>query len=210
MPNLRVKVTAEDIAEAEQSASMKCVVAQAIRRTFPGATKVDVDIQTIRWSQDGERIVYMTPYSVQGYIVAFDAGDTIQPFGFGLHHSSRIPAVRQRTKTPAGKAIDNKRTTARQAAAKRVKVEQASKVEQATARQVEEARNAEEQAVADLAAVKAAYAGEVKNAERNGGRAAPPRIVKSTTRKHGIKALRINQPAKPAGTVYKGPLDDPT
>ena len=208
MSNLRVRVTAEDIADAEQSASMKCVVAQAIRRTFPGATKVDVDIQTIRWSQDGERIVYMTPYSVQGYIVAFDAGDTIQPFGFGLHHSSRIPAVRQRTKTPAGKAIDNQRAAAKNAAARRKKVEEKAAVKQATPHQVAEARSAEEQAAEDLAAVKAAYAGEVQNEKATGGRAAPPRIVKSTTRKHGIKALRINQPAKPPGTVYEGPLDD--
>src|SRR6185503_2198742 len=115
---IRVQVTESDIKRAVKSNSMHCVVAQAIARTVPGASRIDVDLQSIRWSQDGERHIYLTPYSVQGYVIGFDAGDEIQPFTFALDSRRRVITKKQ-VSTAAGKkvqkAANEKRAAARNA-----------------------------------------------------------------------------------------------
>jgi hypothetical protein len=94
-PRFTVKVTEEDIDRAIRSDSYNCVVAQAVARAIPNAHHIEVDTQLIRFTHGtGERYGYLTPYSVQGYVVAFDAGDPIRPFEFQLRNGM---VIRRRT-----------------------------------------------------------------------------------------------------------------
>ena len=56
----KVEVTEEDISKAQRNNSYKCVVAQAIARTIPDATRIEVDTQAIRFTraETGERWLY--------------------------------------------------------------------------------------------------------------------------------------------------------
>jgi hypothetical protein len=58
------------------------MVADAVKRAFPNAIRIRVDLQTIRWTDPvkQERYIYLTPAQAQQYIIAFDAGDP-QPSG---------------------------------------------------------------------------------------------------------------------------------
>ena len=190
---LRVQVTEADIAKAEQNKSMKCVVAQALRRSIPGATRVDVDVQSIRWTgADGVRYVYLTPYPVQGYVVAFDAGDVIHPFTFTLDPRSRIPVKRQ-VRTAAGTAVS--RANGRVQGAKQKRARVAAKVENGEAPAVQLKKVDREVAAEQesYSAVKAAYEGQKQVVTSGEGRHAVPRIGRSSVRRHGIRVLRINQ-----------------
>jgi hypothetical protein len=86
-----IRVTQENIDRAIQNCSSRCVVADALREAVPNAVRVRVDIQTIRWSdpQKQLRYIYLTPARIQQYIIAFDAGDPIEPFQFRLSHQGR-------------------------------------------------------------------------------------------------------------------------
>jgi hypothetical protein len=61
--------------------------------------------------------VYVTSHAVQGYVVAFDAGEPIEPFTFRLDKRRRLH-VRRRVLAPAGKAAINAAGRARRVAAK--------------------------------------------------------------------------------------------
>lgn len=75
------EVTREDIEAATRRNSSRCAVATAIQHALPQASRVLVDMQTIRFTVDNEvRLVYLTPQEAQQYIIAFDAGDPIKPF----------------------------------------------------------------------------------------------------------------------------------
>ena len=91
---------------------------------MPSATYIDVDTQAIRFTLDGERLLYLTPYVVQGYIIAFDAGEKIEPFQFQLRDPKRIT----RRKSAAGKAANKAADQARGAAQKRAKLDTSTKV----------------------------------------------------------------------------------
>lgn len=81
-------VTQLDIDEGVRNNSHYCIVSTAIGRVVPEALRIIVDAQTIRFTVPDEsrrwRLVYLTPRSVRDYIIAFDAGDEIEPFGFVL------------------------------------------------------------------------------------------------------------------------------
>jgi hypothetical protein len=189
---INVEVTERDIERAHKNDSYTCVVAQALARTVPDATRIEVDTQAIRFTCSGTRYLYLTPYAVQGYVVGFDAGDPIQPFSFQL----RDPKVlRRRVNTEAGKAIDRARTRQKRAEASAAPREgrggkppvAASKKAATGAPQADE-----------LEAVKAAYADAQKTRKvANGGegRRAPPRVFKKKMRLYGHRLLRINQEA---------------
>jgi hypothetical protein len=190
---IRVQVTEGDIARAEQKNSMRCVVAQALARTIPDASRIDVDIQSIRWSAGGERHVYLTPYAVQGYVVAFDAGDQIEPFSFSLDSRKRMP-VKKQTKTAVGTAIS--RANGRSQAARKKRERVAAKVEakEATPELLEEVTAEVDKADRELASVKAAYEGQRQVVLTGEGRAnAVPRVHRTSTRTYGHRVLRVNQ-----------------
>ena len=197
-----VDVTQEDIDKAIQNDSSKCVVAQAIARTVPTAHRISVDIQTVRFTDSrGVRRVYLTPTAVEQYIIAFDAGDTIEPFGFGLYDSQRVNVPR-RTKTTAGKKRDAAGQKAKKTAERVAALEadpNASPAVEAVAKEKLAAAQAEK------AAVFAETSGQVALpplAERlgepeEGTRGNRPRGIKkgagSNDREYGHRRLRINQ-----------------
>lgn len=110
MTMITLEAIQSDIDRAVQNNSSRCVIAQAIVRSIPTAKRVEVDMQTIRWTQDGERIVYITPYAVQDYLIAFDAGDKIEPFKFKLNREQRMTSPLMKRNAAALKvmAADNK------------------------------------------------------------------------------------------------------
>lgn len=212
---IRIQITEQDIAKATQNNSMRCVVAQAIARTIPTASRIDVDLQTIRWSQDGVRNVWLTPYTVSGYVIAFDAGDTIEPFTFMLDPRRRVP-VKQQRKTKAGSDISTAAGRKRRLARKVTQLELAAKgetdppptkgqravaVEQLPAVREEAAKAAQLEAE-----TRAAHEGQ-KQTERvnlqpegvnpNIGDKVhtdpPRRTIRTSERHYGMRVLRVNQ-----------------
>jgi hypothetical protein len=168
-----IEVGEEDIAKAHKNDSYKCVVAQSIARTIPDASNIDVDIQSIRFTRQGERFVYLTPYAVQGYVVAFDAGEEITSFAFQLRDPRKVARRRQ---TEAGRVITR--------TAKRVQRAQKKGDVLASAK-----------ARTELEAVKAAYVGAPRGteAQQEGEGKTPPRVFKKRRRAYGHRMLRINQ-----------------
>ena len=73
----RITVTRALIEEAVPHDSGHCMVADAIRDQVPGAHRIAVDLQTIRWSDTkaGKRYIFFTPPVVQRALLAFDQGD---------------------------------------------------------------------------------------------------------------------------------------
>lgn len=172
---ITIEVTERDIERAIRNDSYTCVVAQAIARTIPEATRIEVDTQAIRFSVPGERRLYLTPYVVSGYVIAFDAGDPIEPFKFQL----RDPKVVARNKlTEAGKAVKRAQVRASRAKKKEAPATVTTKLDQ------------------EVESVKAAYEGVAKS-ERT-GRKAPPRVFKKKKRAYGHRVLRINEDAAQA------------
>lgn len=93
---LEVSVTSEDIARATRRDSRNCMIAEAIKATYPGALKILVDIQTIRWSdpKTGKRYAGLTPPKVAQALVDFDQGREVAPFQFTIR---AVQTVKMRT-----------------------------------------------------------------------------------------------------------------
>jgi hypothetical protein len=168
-----ITITEKDIERAHRNNSYKCVVAQAIARTLPDAHHIEVDTQTIRFTDRHERKAFLTPYAVQGYVVAFDAGDQIVPFSFQLRNP--VP-VRQPKMTAGGKLAHQASVRARRRARK-------------------SGSNATVAAREAYAAVKAAHPGPTNESTNAPARPAPPRVFKTKQRTYGMRVLRINQQA---------------
>ena len=175
---INVEVTEADIERAHKNDSYRCVVAQAVARTVPSATNIEVDTQTVRFTVDGERRIYLTPYAVQGYVIAFDAGDPIESFSFQLRDPRR---ARRRVKTEAGKKAERAANRARRAA----RVDTPAKVST-------EEPNEREAAKAAYAEARKANPGPTYKSE---GPHAPPRVFKRKRRSYGQRLLRINAEA---------------
>lgn len=94
-----IKVTDRHITLAVPEHSSKCMVAEGMKDSIPGATKLHVDMQTLRYTDDkGVRRTYLTPSSVQSALVRFDAGDPVEPFAFHLPQVIHINKPTQQTK----------------------------------------------------------------------------------------------------------------
>jgi hypothetical protein len=198
----QVTVTDSDIAKAFQSDSAKCVVASALARTLPEITRIEVDTQTIRYTDGaGLRHVFLTPYAVHGYIIAFDAGDDIEPFVFRLWHEREVVTKRQ-VATDAGKlrrAASEKVRREGKALAKaeaKAKTPALPKVERDLARAEAAVRReaVTEAQVAQQDAVEAT-ADETLYTTTEGERARPKRVraYKTRTREYGHRVMRVNQ-----------------
>ena len=190
---INIEVTPADIEQAHIGDSYKCVVAQAVARTVPSATRIEVDVQTIRFTRDGERLSYLTPYAVAGYVVAFDAGDEITPFQFQLRNPIKSRTV---VKTAAGREIarkENRARTARKRARDAEAIRPTAKVKsQALEQFIEEAPGRAEAAEKEVADARAAYreAG-IPLAHESGRRI--PTVHKTKKRSYGHRLLRVNQ-----------------
>ena len=194
------QVTEADITKAKRSDSYQCVVAQVIARTLKSATRIDVDSQAIRFSLDDRRLVFLTPYAVQGYVIAFDAGEPIEPFSFQLRSPAR---VRQRKLTAAGKVVERARMRARDAARRARKRRSAGDAHHQPSVDLRSAGDADHQPPTDpREAAKAAYADARRElsdlpltlTKESGLRRSPLRVFKRKTRSYGHRLLRINQP----------------
>jgi len=114
-----IEVTAEDMERSRKrngaADSFHCMVSIAIARTISDATHIDTDIQTIRFTRQStqRRYIYLTPYSVQGYISAFDAGEPVKPFKFRLTnpHTIKRTVNEGSTASKAAKNPTTKKTT---------------------------------------------------------------------------------------------------
>ena len=100
-PRVEVVVSQENIDFSITGHSSHCMIAEAVRTCFPGAKKIAVDLQTIRFSNwsKGERYTYMTPRVAQIAILNFDRGLKPEPFKFRMRAGQT---------TAAGKAQDGK------------------------------------------------------------------------------------------------------
>jgi hypothetical protein len=95
----RVKVTQDHIDRATPEQSGRCMIAEAIKEMVPGAGKVHVDLQTIRFTDtEGIRRTYLTPGVAQAALVRYDAGDDVEPFAFNLPKPVHISTPTKQTK----------------------------------------------------------------------------------------------------------------
>jgi hypothetical protein len=89
-----VVVSKEMIAAASRRNSSHCMIAEAIKQTWPDIKFVSVDMQTIRFSdpERGERLFYLTPRKAQLALINFDQGNVVEDFSFVLRapHISRM------------------------------------------------------------------------------------------------------------------------
>lgn len=196
MSRISIEVTEIDIARAYRNNSYQCVVAQAIARTIPTANHIDVDTQTIRFTTDEQRYQYLTPYAVQGYVIAFDAGDQIQPFTFQL----RDPKIlRRRVATTIGKAgkaageLERKHAKAEGASEPEVKARaskaRAKAIEEAKTVDVKEHKRRTPGSKADDLTPKDFLA--VSELASEGDRPTP-KVFKKKRRNYGHRVLRVN------------------
>ena len=180
--NLRIQVTEADIAKAIISDSYKCVVVQAIARQIPDSVKIEADIQTVRFTRlnTQQRYVYLTPFQVQGYIVAFDAGDKIEPFEFQL----RSPMIVKRR--VAVKPTPEPEQLAMQL--ERIDPEDMPTDTTEVVRNKPSVRAKDDDNDSPIAA----YA-RPKAVWTNDGPMPPPRVFKKKSRSYGMRVLRYNQ-----------------
>jgi len=87
-PRLKFSVDAKSIEEAVERDSSHCMIAESVKKMYPEAKYVSVDIQTIRFSnrKKKERYVYLTPRNAQVAIVEFDVGIHPDPFDVYVRH----------------------------------------------------------------------------------------------------------------------------
>jgi hypothetical protein len=206
-----IEVTQADIDKAIRKNSARCVVATAVARSIPGASHVDVDLQTVRFTVDGERRIYLTPPGAAGYVVGFDAGDPIHPFGFRLSEAHRV-SVRQDKHTPASKERNRATMAVKRAKKKAARAQERLELELAKPEPdpVDVAAAEAHAKQADKAIAKAAKAhaetqkrltGEphyepdmTPDPDTGSRRRKPPaRAFRNNTRTYGGRTLRINQ-----------------
>ena len=168
-----VDVSERDIARAQKNDSFKCVVAQAVARTLPDAHHIEVDSQCIRFSQGQNRFIYPTPPAVQGYVVAFDAGEVPEPFRFHLRYARRV-SIRRPVATPKKKAADRATWRVR-AAAKRAGKTPDKRALKAAYRQASQR-----------------YPDQPATVTKGAGRRPTPRVYRTGIRVYGQRVMRIN------------------
>jgi hypothetical protein len=161
-----IKVNQNDIDRAIRADSSHCVVARAVARSVPDATRIEVDTQTIRFTSRGKRFAFLTPLTVQGYVAAFDAGDPISPFQFQLRDPMEL-----RRKT----------------------VKDEHKPQASAYNKAYRERKKAEKENPDAVLPKVSYAGLSVSTSAE-GRQAPPRVFKTSKRSYGHRLLRINRP----------------
>jgi len=198
----RIEVTAEDIEKAMAGDSFTCAIAQAIARKLPDARKIEIDIQTIRWSDKNGRHVFLTPLSAAGYVVAFDAGEDILPFRFLLKDA--VPSAQKRAVSEAARAtkqtrdkVNHERQREKTAAAIIADPQSPPEKIAAAEQRLKDAPERIATAEANHEDLKAAYkaAGESMAEElvSQTKRPAPPKVIKTKKRLYGMRVLRVNQ-----------------
>jgi hypothetical protein len=71
-----IPVKQHHIDESLLANSSHCAIAEAIKEAIPDATRVAVDLQTVRYTRNGLRFVFLTPHvAQQSIIIPFDQGE---------------------------------------------------------------------------------------------------------------------------------------
>lgn len=85
-PKLRLNVTDEIIAASKPRDSNHCMIADALKASYPDAKAVAVDLATIRFTDRGKglRYTYLTPRIAQVHLVKFDQGILPDAYSFVL------------------------------------------------------------------------------------------------------------------------------
>src|SRR6267142_1471813 len=103
IPKPTIVVTQEILDRACRANAHRCMIAEAIKEQVPHATRVNVDLRTIRWSnpEKGLRYVYMVPPIAADALIRFDKGASLRPFRFRLvnaHVTSMVVGGRMNPK----------------------------------------------------------------------------------------------------------------
>jgi hypothetical protein len=188
-----IEVTQTDIETAVPKDSGHCAIADAIARQIPGASRVTVDLQTIRWTdtEKGERYVYLTPRVAQALLLDFDQGerDYCQPLSFRLDRPVHIVPV-----------MANKGPAIAQARA-----EAAARLDSLRARQnAGEDLSRDEKAVITRADARAARAPSAPRPKSRGPRTVAPVGPDSAGDPSGALTVEGGRPA-PIGALAHGP-----
>ena len=168
-----IEVTQRDIDRGHRNFSGTCMAALAIAREIPGANRIDVDTQTIRFSLGDQRFWYLTPHKVQQYVVAFDAGDPVVPFKFRLRDPIRC---KRYPMTEAARESIRARDVARRS----------------TLKETGDPDAANAAGRAAYAATREAQGRSVLRVTTPGSKP-PPRVFASKRRSYGQRILRANQ-----------------
>jgi hypothetical protein len=88
-PKVRVVVSTETITRGTVADSRICMIAEALKEAVPVATHVSVDVATTRFTDPtkGLRYVYLTPFTAQMALLAFDEGRVPTAFSFTLRNA---------------------------------------------------------------------------------------------------------------------------
>jgi hypothetical protein len=184
---ITIEVTPHDIVRSKRGDSYNCVLAHAIARIVPDATRIDVDTQAIRFTHAGKRFTYLTPPVAAGYVAAFDAGDPIHPFRFRLNDERRIVVpvrVKRMVRTAAGRLAERAVSRAKARVRRRMANKPPEQTQAAAAKAAQSA----------YAAVREQHPDEPFKQSDRGGRPPIPLVFKRKHRLYGGRLLRVNQP----------------
>jgi hypothetical protein len=83
------------IDNATRSNSSACVYADAIKAQVPNATRVEVDLATMSWTDPkaGVRYTYLTPHDARLVLMAFDRGIRPMPHELQLRGAVRVRGI---------------------------------------------------------------------------------------------------------------------
>jgi hypothetical protein len=184
---ITIEVTPHDIARSKRGDSYNCILAHAIARIIPDATRIGVDTQAIRFTHAGKRFTYLTPPVAAGYVAAFDAGDAMYPFRFRLNDQSRIVVpvrARRIITTPAGRLAQRAVNRAKARVRRRMADKPPEQTQAAAAKAAQAA----------YSAVREQHPDEPFQQSDRGGRPPIPLVFKRKNRLYGGRLLRVNQP----------------
>jgi hypothetical protein len=117
-PAPQISVTDDHIKRGKMADSTHCMIAEAIKSAVPGAKRVAVDLQTVRFSDARRplRYVYLTPPACQDALIQFDQGVLPRPFEFKLRGAHVLAAGSRRLAEPRTRHERSARTRDRRAA----------------------------------------------------------------------------------------------
>lgn len=93
-PVIKIDVTPEIVQRSTTADSRKCMIAEAVKTSFPNARSVSVDLQTIRFTDPSThlRFIYLTPRVAQHQLLNFDQGFPVTPFKATLQGAHVVKA----------------------------------------------------------------------------------------------------------------------
>lgn len=89
---ISLDVSLEIVHGSTQQNFNRCMVAEAVKQKFPGASYIYVDARIIRFTLNGVRRFYLPPTVVSAYIAKFDRGEEILPFKFKAQLVKSVPS----------------------------------------------------------------------------------------------------------------------